>query len=143
MAGSDPPQPIPFPVRIVQDTAGKAKDGSSSNETRTDYFYAAWDKFLALEPQRTAGPVGEGSAIEKKAPTTWEQAANECRNRVAAIVQECQRLNQKYSDVAFDLEDDDDCLRSLGGLLPRVSWCCIGSPDAETGMICRCECIAN
>lgn len=144
MADPDPLQPTPFPIRIVQDTPRKSggDDDSEAGDTappgkpRTDYFYAAWDKFLAIEPARAASTSaivratvaerdavagGEGLAFEENASTSWEQAARECRAKVAAIVAECQRLNQKYRDAIFDLETNEYCLRSLGGQYPKVS----------------------
>lgn len=144
MADPDPPQPMPFPIKIVNDSppppseddGGPAGDsGSSSN--RTDYFYGAWDKFLALEPKRAkristparkieeekkevADTPGDGKQVEENASLSWEQAAAECRAKVAAIVDECKRLNQKYRDALFDLEASPYCLQGLTGRYPKV-----------------------
>lgn len=49
---------------------------------------------------------------------SYEDAAAQCRHKVAQIVKECRRVNQKYRDPHFDLEIDlklnrRDCLDSL------------------------------
>lgn len=145
MADPEPPQPTPFPIRIVQDPpprdlseAGEEPpSGSSNSKSRSDYFYAAWDKFLAIEPDRAArtstiarktaaerdAAGAEGLAVQENAATSWEQAARECRAKVKAIVEECERLNQKYRDAIFDLEANEYCLKSLGGQYPKVRRC--------------------
>jgi hypothetical protein len=58
---------------------------------------------------------GDGLQKEENAAKSYQQAAEECRNRVAAIVRECKRLNQKYQDLSFDLDNDMDCMLSLDG----------------------------
>ena len=150
MADPEPPQPTPFPIRIVQDPPPAVDEDdivvdsgpSTKGKKRTDYFYPAWQKFLAIEPARAkstsvivkktveeqravAGAGGEGLQVEENASTSWEQAAKECRLKVAAIVEECLRLNQKYRDAVFDLEANEYCLKSLEGSYPKVSSCCI------------------
>lgn len=45
---------------------------------------------------------------------SYEQAVKDCVAKVAAIVAECRRNNQKYSDPHFDLDDMGHCLESLG-----------------------------
>lgn len=132
---------MPFPIRIVADPPLSADDGPPPTEVRSgkrnDYFYEAWDKFLAVEPKRakTASTAarkldeekqavlktpGNGLQIQENAATSWEHAAAECRAKVAAIVEECKRLNQKYRDVVFDLDGNSDCLRSLDGRYPKA-----------------------
>ena len=134
---NDPPPQVPFPIRLVSDDT----KSEPPKAKRSDYFYDSWDKFLAIEPKQgkytssAAKKVeaikeeveqspGEGLKIEENAATSWEQAAAECRAKVAAIVEECERLNQKYRDAMFDLEDTAYglfCLQSLDGKLPSVS----------------------
>lgn len=144
MADPDPPQPTPFPIKIVQDPpqAAGSDDGEDAGpganvKKKSDYFYSPWSKFLAIEPKRAkstsaivkktvaeadavAGAGGDGLQVEENASTSWEQAARECKAKVAAIVEECERLNQKYRDAIFDLEASDWCLRSLAGAYPKV-----------------------
>ena len=144
MADPEPPQPTPFPIRIVQDTQGgpSEDDGPSGSQQpqgkRSDYFYDAWSKFLAIEPKRTKAinrptkkaeeqkesienSPGDGLQFRENAWTSWEQAAAECKAKVAAIVEECYRLNQKYRDQIFNLEAGPDCMQSLTGRFPKVS----------------------
>jgi hypothetical protein len=145
MADPEPPQPIPFPIKIVNDSPPPPDDliindgvPPPPNSKKTDYFYASWDKFLALEPKRSKSlstPArkvaeeqeeveksegAEGLQIEENAATSWEQAAEECKAKVAAIVEECKRLNQKYRDAIFDLESNGGCLQALHGRYPKV-----------------------
>lgn len=139
---SDPePGPTPFPIKIIQESSKKDKKSSSSSSSgnndvkkRSDYFYPAWEKFLALEPTRAKSTSiaarknaeervaagEEGLTVKENASTSWEQAAKECREQVAAIKNECQRLNQKYRDAIFDLEANEYCLMSLNGHYPQV-----------------------
>ena len=54
----------------------------------------------------------------KTTQQSYEDAAAQCRHKVAQIVRECRRVNQKYRDPHFDLEIDlklnrRDCLDSL------------------------------
>lgn len=142
MAEPDTPQPPPFPIRIVRDPPPQIPDDASEAATelpskRSDYFYDAWDKFLAIEPHRAkcashmAHKVeslkesvqqtpGDGLQVDEKASTSWEHAVKQCKAKVAAIVEECKRLNQKYRDVLFNLEASPYCLQSLGGRYPKV-----------------------
>ncbi|KAK5119192.1 hypothetical protein LTR85_007806 [Meristemomyces frigidus] len=143
MAEPEPPQPVPFPIRIVADPLPplSADDGpplpDAPSGRRNDSFYEAWDKFLAIEPKRakTASTAarkveeereavqrtpGDGLQVQENAATSWEQAAAECKAKVAAIVAECERLNQKYRDAVFDLEANSDCLQALNGRYPKA-----------------------
>ncbi|KAK4548877.1 hypothetical protein LTR36_008650 [Oleoguttula mirabilis] len=143
MADPDPPQPVPFPIRIVADPLPplSADDGPAPPEVpsgrRNDHFYEAWEQFLAIEPKRakTASTAakkleeerkavketpGDGLQLHENAATSWEQAAAECKAKVAAIVEECKRLNQKYRDAVFDLEANSDCLQALNGRYPKA-----------------------
>ena len=145
MADPELPQPVPFPIRIVADPPSPPSDdgpqiiSEQAQGKRTDYFYDAWEKFLALESKRAKftstlakkveeekesveKSLGDGLQIEENASTSWEQAAAECRAKVAAIVEECKRLNQKYRDAIFDLEANPYCLQSLNGRYPKVSY---------------------
>ena len=143
MADPDPTQPMPFPIRLVPepDPSSATDDGPDQSDApsgkRNDDFYEAWDKFLAPEPRRARATStvakkveqevkavyetpGDGLQVQENAATSWEQAAAECRAKVAAIVVECKRLNQKYRDHGFDLETNPYCLRSLTGRGPAA-----------------------
>lgn len=155
MANPEPPQPTPFPIKIVQDPPARDEVDDdpapgADGKKRNDCFYPAWQKFLAIEPARAKTTSGilkktveernavagtEGLQIEENASTSWEQAAGECRAKVTAIVEECQRLNQKYRDAIFDLETNDYCLKSLTGSYPGVS---IGQIYERSQGFCNC-----
>ena len=69
---------------------------------------------LGKKPATKDGKVGGG----KTAQASFKEAAALCRAKVAKIVEECRRVNQKYRDPHFDLEFDlktgrRDCLESL------------------------------
>lgn len=143
MADPDPPppEPTPFPIRIVADPIPPPPADTNGLEgvppppsagKRSDEFYPAWDKFLSVEPKRAIATSraarkveaekeaveqtpGDGLQIEENASKSWQQAADECKAKVEAIVDECKRLNQKYRDAIFDLEANPYCLQSLNG----------------------------
>lgn len=71
------------------------------------------------EPYQPSQEVVSSSS----ATTSYERAVARCKTRLEEIVQECQRLNQKYKDPEFDIETDfgqfqsnlrvEDCLVAL------------------------------
>ena len=129
----------PIPIRIASDSASSStSNGDATPEVavptgkRSDVFYKAWDKFLAIEPKRAKSistparkveearkavdrSPGDGLQVQENAATSWQQAATDCKAKVAAIVEECTRLNQKYRDAVFNLETNPYCLQSLDG----------------------------
>lgn len=133
-----PVQPIPFPVRLIHDfplEPAKVHKTKQPTEERSDHFYPAWDKFVTGQPTRSKVATKPGKElqqekdlVEKKLPQglrirenaalSWQEAADACKKKVAAIGEECQRLNQKYRDALFDLECNDYCLRDLAGDAP-------------------------
>lgn len=96
-----------------------------------------WNKFTTKHPgkiftilpdnlyaKRAAAHAPKGSIPGKNALASYEEAVQACKNKVAKIVKECRRLNQKYRDPHFDIEADfkrsqaypdipPDCLTSL------------------------------
>ena len=63
--------------------------------------------------------VPKGVIKGENAVASYEEAAAICKDKVAKIVKECRRVNQKYRDPHFDIEFDlkwgiKDCLTSLG-----------------------------
>ncbi|QIW99603.1 hypothetical protein AMS68_005121 [Peltaster fructicola] len=141
----EPPSSQPFTVRIIQDEPPRPPSPPPEPpKPRSDHFYPAWDKFLAVQTTRAKVASKPGKAlqqekklIEEEQPQglrnreniaySWEEAAAECREKVAAIVEECKRLNQKYKDALFDLERNAYCLNNLRGDAPDVV-AAIGSP---------------
>lgn len=107
-------------------------DSATSDDVKPDDdFYPSWDRFVIRSPNHSASvsPLAKRVARTDKAarkddnglssherPTTsYEEARAECKAKVRAIVAECQRLNQKYVDRHFDLDDQEsDCIKPLG-----------------------------
>lgn len=58
-------------------------------------------------PTRSSCFVLMKSSNSQAATTSYEEAAATCRAKVSAIVNECTRLNVKYTDRTFNLRDDD------------------------------------
>jgi len=81
---------------------------------------SSFSKKIDAEKALVDQTPGEGLQIEAWAFTSWEQAAAECRAKVAAIVEECRRLNRKYRDPMFALDEDPYCLQALNGKTPEV-----------------------
>lgn len=111
---------------------------SAAPKDKNDDFYRAWDSFLSKTPNRatstsslakrvkqtqtSANEDEEGLRLQECSSTSYDQARDLCLARVAAIVEECTRLNQKYQDTLFDLEGgSDDCLRTLDGRMPTCT----------------------
>ncbi|TGO61118.1 hypothetical protein BOTNAR_0134g00170 [Botryotinia narcissicola] len=72
--------------------------------------------------QRASKPVTRG----KNAVASYEEAAALCKAKVAKIVKECRRVNQKYRDPHFDIEFDlkwgkGDCLQMLENTSERLT----------------------
>lgn len=90
-----------------------------------------WSKFATEKPNKVTSifprllyanilpehPDPRGIASASNAADSYEAAANECREKVAKIVQECYRINEKFTDPDFDIEADlDDRQNCLFGL---------------------------
>ena len=78
-----------------------------------------WAKFTTKHPgkiftilpdnlyaKRAAAHAPKGSIPGVNALASYDQAVDACRSKVAKIVKECRRLNQKYRDPHFDIEAD-------------------------------------
>lgn len=92
-----------------------------------------WSKFATSKPSKVTSifprllyanmlpehPDPRGVASARNAADSYEAAANECREKVAKIVQECYRTNEKFTDPDFDIESDlyvrQNCLYGLKG----------------------------
>ncbi|RAK77224.1 cysteine proteinase [Aspergillus fijiensis CBS 313.89] len=71
--------------------------------------------YADLLPSQRESP-GQSSA--RNAAESYEAAARQCRAEVQRIVRECHRVNEKFTDPEFDLENDRElelwnCLRGL------------------------------
>lgn len=89
------------------------------------------------EKKRVANSPGDGLQSQLNASTSWEQASTECKGKVAAIVEECTRLNRKYRDAVFDVETDFNCLENLSGGVPKVNTA------TRSLTVFRADCIAS
>lgn len=78
-----------------------------------------WGKFTTKHPgkiftvlpdnlyaKRAAAHAPKGAIPGKNALASYEEAVFACKAKVAKIVKECRRLNQKYRDPHFDIEAD-------------------------------------
>ncbi|KAI1079756.1 cysteine proteinase [Whalleya microplaca] len=76
-----------------------------------------WSKFTTKAPGKATTVIPQNEYAEKAArrstkavgtttQASYEEAAAVCRAKVAKIVKECRRVNQKYRDPHFDLELD-------------------------------------
>ncbi|KAI7786764.1 calpain family cysteine protease [Diaporthe eres] len=92
-----------------------------------------WDKYKTKAPGKATSIIPQQNDFSERAAKrasakclgpakttqqSYEDAAAQCRHKVAQIVKECRRVNQKYRDPHFDLEIDlklnrRDCLDSL------------------------------
>ncbi|KAF1989635.1 cysteine proteinase, partial [Aulographum hederae CBS 113979] len=110
-------------------------DAAGAPKQKSDVFYRHWDKFTAKsskpdkkKKRATAFPPIEtdveghavhhlgsnkaGQTVKENAVVSYEEAAESCKAKVTAIVEECRRLNQKYFDRMFELPNFD-ALQSL------------------------------
>ncbi|KAH6674735.1 hypothetical protein B0J14DRAFT_587996 [Halenospora varia] len=58
----------------------------------------------------------EGASSTRNAAASYEAAAEECKAKVARIVRECHRTNEKFTDPDFDLEADFPEKNCINGL---------------------------
>ncbi|KAI1463907.1 cysteine proteinase [Daldinia caldariorum] len=90
------------------------KNNKQTPQEAIDQF---WNKFTTKAPGKATTVIPHNEYAEKAAKrsakavgtntqTSYEEAAALCRAKVAKIVKECRRVNQKYRDPHFDLEID-------------------------------------
>ncbi|KAG0652363.1 Calpain-type cysteine protease DEK1 [Hyphodiscus hymeniophilus] len=63
--------------------------------------------------QKVGENAPKGAVTGRCVTESYEQAVAECESKVRQIVAECKRMNIKYTDPHFDLDDQDYCLNSL------------------------------
>ncbi|CAD0083229.1 unnamed protein product, partial [Aureobasidium vineae] len=129
---STPDHITPFPIRLIHEMAPRRVRSVSSliKKPQNDDFYRFWDRFLATSPDRSLNTSALGRRLEQtlkdasgeenglhtqESPAaSYEQAKKECQDKVAAIVVECTRLNQRYRDRQFEVElAQGDCIFPL------------------------------
>lgn len=98
------------------------------NKTPQEAVHEFWDKYFTKKPGKVTSifprslyasllprslPRGVSSA--RNAAESYEAAAKECREKVARIVKECYRANEKFTDLDFNIESDwyQNCLKGL------------------------------
>ncbi len=57
--------------------------------------------------------VSRGTGFTTSITTSYEAAKTTCNAKIAQIVKECRRKNQKFSDIHFDLDDTFDSTNTL------------------------------
>jgi hypothetical protein len=93
----------------------------------TNYVYVASTILPKNVYARKASEYApRGVVAGKSSSISYDEAAAICKAKVAKIVQECRRVNQKYSDPHFDIEFDlkwgkRDCLETLEYGIGQVS----------------------
>ncbi|KAI1136249.1 cysteine proteinase [Hypoxylon sp. FL0543] len=89
----------------------------SKQQTPQEAIDEFWSKFTTKAPGKATTVIPHNEYAEKAAKrstkavgtntqTSYEEAAAVCKAKVAKIVKECRRVNQKYRDPHFDLEFD-------------------------------------
>jgi hypothetical protein len=90
-----------------------------------------WDNYISDSPYKVTSILPrnlytnlltsehtKNTAANRSAAASYNAAAEDCRAKVQWIVNECRRINEKFTDPDFDIEEDfgdGDCLH---GLLP-------------------------
>ena len=113
------------------DPAGKPADGAPDSKPAKlpqESLNEFWDGLITKTPGKVfqifprslyanlLPPIKpEGVASKKWAAASYEEAAQECRERVKRIVRECERTNEKFTDPDFNIENDwrRNCLNGL------------------------------
>ncbi|EOO03455.1 putative calpain family cysteine protease protein [Phaeoacremonium minimum UCRPA7] len=109
--------------------APRKKTKQKNPQEKLDEF---WNKFTTKAPGKATAIIPQNPYAEKAAKrassrafgggqttqASYEEAAAVCKAKVAKIIKECRRVNQRYRDPHFDLEFDlklgrRDCLDSL------------------------------
>ncbi|EME42249.1 hypothetical protein DOTSEDRAFT_54670 [Dothistroma septosporum NZE10] len=104
-----PPAPVPFPIKIVTEPP-PADDSPGGLDLPpagkgNDQVYSAWGRSLAREPKRATKTYratheieaekeavkqspGDGLQIQENAAKSFEEAATDCKTKLAAVVEE-------------------------------------------------------
>jgi hypothetical protein len=120
----------------------------------SDYHSKTPGKVTSVLP---SGNYGSFADSERSCPSlstfTYEEAVQQCRDDVRAIVKDCERTNNKFSDPEFDIEKDffncdynclfgisrasdgDDDQPTKPGSVHRIPWICFesGVQDVRVG----------
>lgn len=104
----------PSPLRSLLTSTALAQTRADSLVAATSIIPQQNDFSERAAKRASAKCLGPAKTTQQ----SYEDAAAQCRHKVAQIVKECRRVNQKYRDPHFDLEIDlklnrRDCLDSL------------------------------
>lgn len=104
----------PSPLRSLSTSAALPQTRADSLTIATSIIPQQNDFSDRAAKRASAKCLGPAKTTQQ----SYEDAAAQCRHKVAQIVRECRRVNQKYRDPHFDLEIDlklnrRDCLDSL------------------------------
>ncbi|KAI2605715.1 cysteine proteinase, partial [Hypoxylon fragiforme] len=138
VASSAPPSEVAYLDHDVEDRAVMAEvpvtlrraPKQPKQQTPQEAIDEFWAKFTTKTPGKATTVIPHNEYAEKAAQrstkavgtntqTSYEEAASICKAKVAKIVKECRRVNQKYRDPHFDLEfdlkwvDSQDTLETL------------------------------
>ncbi|KAJ4387788.1 hypothetical protein N0V93_008390 [Gnomoniopsis smithogilvyi] len=111
------------------------RSASTPQATINDF----WSKFASKRPSKITSifprllyasilpehPDPRGFASARNAAESYEVAARECREKVAKIVRECYRTNEKFTDGDFDIESDFERSRK------NCLYCLVDDSDEE------------
>ncbi|KAL8393228.1 hypothetical protein RB595_003137 [Gaeumannomyces hyphopodioides] len=123
--GGPAPRPGPLRPLIVS-----SREPYRPPQEKLDGFWSTFSartpgKATRLLPQKEYGAgsrrSSKGVGSTQQTQASYEEAAAHCRAKVAQIVKESRRVNQRYRDPHFDLELDlqlgmRDCLESLDNI---------------------------
>lgn len=115
-------------ARPSSSRSGSRTPRRSIGQTPQETVRQFWEDFSTKHPGNVYTVLPDNPYARTKAALTpkgviqghgaaksYEQARNECQRAVRRIVNECERVNQKYTDPHFDIEvdlktDRRDCL---------------------------------
>jgi Calpain family cysteine protease len=137
------PSPLPSSAKQSKPTRRKPLKPHETAQASIDSF---WSKFTAAKPSKpfTVLPNNPHASLlaassnkayqrhdlhaSKSALASYAEARAACEAKVAKIVTECRRLNVKYRDPHFDIEDD--FRKWMGGQKPHAD-CLMGLDERE------------
>ncbi|KAF2669359.1 cysteine proteinase [Microthyrium microscopicum] len=112
------------------ESAAGARPSGKKGKAPQDTIASFWSKYLEKAPSKITavfpptlyadllpqGSARTGTSVSRSAAESYNAAVAQCKARVARIVRECHRTNEKFVDAEFDLEGDFgrfNCLRGL------------------------------
>lgn len=100
-------------------SSGSRTPRKPNKQTPQDFLKQFWEQFNTRFPGKVytvlpdnpyartkAARIPKGQIVGQNAAGSYDHARNNCIRSVERIVQECRRVNQKYTDPHFDIEVD-------------------------------------